>query len=163
MERPEYRLVCMTLPTDPIAWTDDFLLGYGPMDATHREFVDCVSALQACGDDRVLERLRAFEAHALAHFGEEQQWMSTTAFPAAGCHDDEHAAVLKSVRQVRLMLEEDPGQLSLANARALAVALAEWFPGHAQHMDSALSHWMSTQRFGGKPIVLKRTPGSRPD
>ncbi|MES2784211.1 MAG: hypothetical protein V4684_02015, partial [Pseudomonadota bacterium] len=40
--------------------------------------------------------------------------------------------------------------------RRLADELAHWFPAHVQHLDSALAHWVSKRRTGGKPIVLRR-------
>jgi hemerythrin len=144
-----------TTPTavGPITWSDSFLLGYPAMDQTHREFVDCVAALQRATDDQLSACLDAFAAHAVAHFAEEQQWMDSTAFPAAQCHADEHAAVLASVREVQGLLQQGvSGQV----ARDLAQALADWFPGHADYMDAALSHWMSQRSHGGAPVVLRR-------
>ena len=32
-------------PADDLVWTDAFLVGFEPMDETHREFVDITSAL----------------------------------------------------------------------------------------------------------------------
>jgi hemerythrin len=137
-------------------WSDTYLLGYGSMDDMHREFVDCVAALQGCSDARVLDRLEAFEAHAERHFSEERQWMQQTKFPGAACHIDEHEAVLQSVREVMSLLRREFSTKHFTIARSLADALADWFPAHAQHLDSALSHWMSKSRFGGKPVVLRR-------
>lgn len=144
-----------TIPTTtgPITWSDRYLLGYPAMDQTHREFVDCVAALQRATDDQLPACLDAFAEHAVAHFGEEQQWMDTTAFPAAQCHADEHAAVLASVREVQGLLRQG---LSGQVVRDLAQALADWFPGHADYMDAALSHWMSKRSHGGAPVVLRR-------
>jgi hemerythrin len=136
-----------------MAWHDGYLLGYAAMDATHREFVTCVAALQCADDETLLERLAAFERHALAHFAEEAEWMTTTAFPAKDCHIDEHTAVLASVREVRQILEQGGRR---AVARELAQALADWFPGHADYMDAALSHWLSQRTHGGAPVVLRR-------
>ena len=34
--------------------------------------------------------------------------------------------------------------------------LADWFPKHADQLDSALAHWMAKKRLGGKPVVLRR-------
>mgnify|MGYP006210844499 FL=1 len=65
---------------------------------------------------------------------------------------DEHAAVLKSVHEVQAELAA--GNVELC--RDLVDHLATWFPGHADHLDSALAHWMSKRRFGGKPVVLRR-------
>ena len=42
----------------------------------------------------------------------------------------------------------------------LSIALMDWFPGHADYLDSALAHWMCKERLGGKPIVLRRSIAS---
>ncbi len=39
----------------------------------------------------------------------------------------------------------------------LIAELADWFPRHTAHLDSALAHWMSKKNFGGKPVVLRRS------
>ena len=38
----------------------------------------------------------------------------------------------------------------------LSDSLEAWFPGHADYLDSALSHWMCKLRWGGKPVVIRR-------
>jgi hemerythrin-like metal-binding protein len=144
-----------TAPTT-LEWSDAFLLGYGPMDRTHQEFVECVQALQSATEAEMLERLQAFAAHAEQHFGEEDQWMRETEFPARECHIDEHAAVLVSVREV--MAEVEQGRT--ANVQRLAAELVRWFPGHADYLDSALAHWMCKQRLGGKPVIIRRNAAS---
>jgi hemerythrin len=142
----------MADPAAPFTWNDMFLLGYGPMDDTHREFVDIVSALLNSPDADVAGHLEAFARHAETHFEQEREWMESTDFPARGCHVDEHNAVMKSVRDVQQMVAAG----DVDEARALAKALADWFPGHADYMDSALAHWMSKRSYGGKPVVLRR-------
>ena len=137
-----------------MAWRDSFLLGLPAMDATHREFVECVAALQGAADAELLERLGDFERHAVAHFEQEEQWMNSTSFPAAQCHADEHAAVLASVREVQALLQQDAANRQVA--RDLTQALVDWFPGHADYMDASLSQWMSKRSHGGAPVVLRR-------
>ena len=141
-----------------LRWDDSYLLGYAPMDDTHREFVVALDALLASDDEQLAARLEAFQRHAKAHFDEEDRWMRGTGFPPAQCHIDEHAAVMKSVGWVL----EAVRQGDLAEGRRLAAALADWFPGHAFHLDSALAHWMVKRAYGGKPVVLRRraTSGS---
>ncbi len=134
------------------AWTDKFLLGHGPMDAVHREFVELVNALLTCPDAEMPACLDAFTTHAEHHFSEELQWMRATNFPATDCHADEHAAVLKSVHQVQQRVAAG----NCENVRSLAAALVDWFPGHADYLDSALAHWLVKQRHGGAPMVLRR-------
>lgn len=137
-------------------WTDAYKLGYGPMDDTHQDFVDKVNAILMAGDDTLLARLDDFVAHTEAHFGQEAEWMANTGFPAAQCHIDEHDAVMKSVREVRALLSDNPGRRNADIARSLAQELKNWFPGHADYLDSALAQWMVKKIFGGAPIVFRR-------
>lgn len=137
---------------DTLSWSDDYLLGYGAMDDIHREFVTIVNTLLQCEDAAVLGHLEAFARHAEAHFGEEDGWMEKSGFPPRDCHIEEHAAVMKSVH---LVLEE-VRRGDAAEGRRLAGALADWFPGHAFHLDSALAQWMVKQSHGGKPVVIRR-------
>ena len=140
--------------SDPVnlPWSDEYLLGYAPMDAIHREFVDIVNALLACPDAEFAGHLDAFAKHAEAHFKDEDAWMEKTDFPPRECHVDEHAAVMKSVYQVMEVVKLG----DVAEGRRLAAALADWFPGHAFHLDSALAHWMVKRSLGGKPVVIRR-------
>jgi hemerythrin len=136
-----------------MAWSDSFLLGLPAMDATHREFVDCVAALQNASEAELPVRLADCERHLVTHFAQEQQWMDSSEFPARQCHADEHAAVLASVREVQALLQQGANPQV---ARDLTQALVDWFPGHADYMDASLSQWMSKRLHGGAPVVLRR-------
>ncbi|MBU9312879.1 hemerythrin domain-containing protein [Burkholderia multivorans] len=138
---------------EAFGWSDRFLLGFAAMDETHREFVDRVAALERASDAELPARLAEFAQHAVEHFAQEEHWMTTTAFPAAQCHADEHARVLHSVREVEQMLRDGA---AVTLARDLTRALIGWFPAHADYMDAALSHWMSKRTHGGLPVVLRR-------
>ena len=138
--------------TATLVWGDHLLMGHGPMDELHEEFVELIALLQTAEDSELPSLLQAMEAHLQHHFAEEDQWMLSSGFPPRDCHIDEHAAVLKSVAEVRVKLAEG----NVALCRDLTKALVDWFPGHATHLDSALAHWLSKQRFGGKPVVIRR-------
>lgn len=142
---------------DSLLWSDARKLGYAPLDATHEAFFTVVLHLLACDTHTAATALAAFEAHAVAHFGQEEAWMRETAFPAAGCHADEHAAVLASVHEVQGLLAS--GQAGPPLLHRLAEHLLAWFPGHADHMDSALASWMVRRSHGGAPVVLRRREG----
>jgi len=64
-----------------MTWSDRYLLGHNGMDDTHREFVECVAALQLAEDADLAECLAAFEAHAVEHFEQERRWMDITDCP----------------------------------------------------------------------------------
>lgn len=142
-------------PSEDFHWHDGLLLGYSPMDSTHEEFVHCVAAMQAASDEQLPSALAAFVAHAERHFGEEDRWMTETDFPARDCHIQEHAEVMKSVRMAQDRLAQGDNTV----CRRLADELVRWFPGHASYLDSALAHWMCKARFGGKPVVIRRSAG----
>lgn len=133
------------------AWRADFALGHEAMDATHREFVDCVDRLLRVGDGEAGAALEAFAEHAQRHFGEEDQAMRESAYGSAGCHIDEHAAVLRSMEEVRVALAAGQPQV----VRAFARALADWFPQHASVMDMGLARWLVQRRLGGAPVVIR--------
>lgn len=136
-------------------WSDARLLGYKPMDDTHQEFYEVALRLVTCDAGNAEAALAAFEAHAVSHFGQEEEWMRSTAFPPADCHIEEHAAVLKSTREVRAALAE--GRAGVDLVHDFAIHLFQWFPGHADYLDSALAAWISKKTYGGKPVVLRRT------
>ena len=135
-----------------LAWSDELLLGHPAMDRTHREFVEVVQVMAACADVELTDKLRGFIAHAQAHFDEEDRDMAETQFPAAACHADEHAAVLRSAHEVLARVET--GDVTIA--RAFVAELCRWFPSHVAHLDSALAHWLVKRRHGGAPVVLRR-------
>jgi hemerythrin-like metal-binding protein len=135
-----------------LVWSDALLLGYGPMDVSHQEFVAVVSALMDAADEQLGDHLEQVETHLHEHFGTEDRWMEETDFPARECHMNEHAAVLRSLEQVKELWAD--GNTTIV--RQFGDELVRWFPGHADYLDSALSHWMSKARLGGKPVVLRR-------
>ncbi len=126
-------------------------LGFGAMDATHREFVERVDELMKADDAGVPRALDALAEHLRSHFAEEREWMKSTGFPSAACHLDEHEAVLRSVNEVQSLVAA--GELRVA--RALAFELTRWFPQHTDAMDRGLAKWMVKARLGGEPIVLQ--------
>jgi hemerythrin len=147
------------------AWSDEFLLGFDPLDEVHEEFVQLVSEMLTAPQPELRSSLDELASHLDRHFALEDTWMRETEFPPRECHMDEHAAVMQSVRDVQALLvsaDEASGEQAFATARALAVALQEWFPGHATHLDSALAHWMCKRRHGGKPVVLRRNGSVHP-
>ena len=142
----------LTPPSQGFAWSDGFELGHRAMDTTHREFVSCVDALLRVPDSQLAQALHAFERHARAHFADEDRQMAATAYGNAGCHVDEHAAVLESLDEVHAALAEGRADV----VRRFAQALADWFPEHAAVMDQGLARWLVQRELGGSPVRLQR-------
>lgn len=139
--------------TKDFTWSDRYLLGQSAMDHTHKEFVECVDALLKAGDAEIAQALDAFIEHAEAHFAQENEWLTAPDFPGGGqCHIDEHEKVLNSGYEVRELVLD--GQYDVA--RSYAQALVDWFPGHADYMDSALAAWVVKRSHQGRPLVFRR-------
>lgn len=139
---------------DHLAWSDDMLVGHGAIDETHREFVDLISELRQCLPEDAVRQLLRLKEHVLSHFEMEEQLMRQFNYPSPECHSDEHTKVVNAIDQVLQRLQT--GRLALSEVHRLAQALMDWFPGHITYMDSALSTWLSKQRFSAAPIVLRR-------
>jgi hemerythrin len=141
---------------DATRFSAPLVLGYTPMDDVHAEFTDVVGRALECPDAEFDARLEAVVAHLRSHFATEDRWMDETGFPPGDCHRDEHAAVLKSAAEV-LALEPDQ---RLEVGRDFVRELSNWFPAHADYLDSALAAWMFKRTYGGKPVVLHRRTGA---
>jgi hemerythrin len=133
-------------------WRDDYALGHQTMDETHHEFVKCVQTLLTTEDHHLANALEAFADHAYRHFSEEDAAMRETAYESAGCHIDEHAAVLRSLDEVRALLTQ--GQTEVV--RSFARALADWFAEHVRVMDQGLARWLIQRQLGAAPVVIWR-------
>lgn len=142
-----------TCPPPAVFGHDDLKLGYGPLDTVHEEFLALLDTLLAVPEEEMSRVLESVHLHSREHFAQEERWMRETDFPARDCHAEEHAAVLASLAGVSRRVASG----DYAAGRRLARALADWFPGHAIHLDSALAHWMCKKRLGGKPVVLRRS------
>lgn len=153
MTSTETTAPALSAPSEqPLQWSDEYAIGFPQMDAVHEEFVGQLARLQMSGDAELPERLAEFSLHCAAHFAAEDNWMRETEFPPRDCHIDEHAAVLRSLEEVEAWLAGGDVEI----CRKLIAELADWFPRHTAHLDSALAHWMSKRNFGGKPVVLRR-------
>jgi len=142
----------MPSPAAPLAWNDSLLLGDPEMDAVHEEFVACIAAVAKAPQADVADAFAELERQASSHFELEDTWMRDNHFPARECHINEHAAVMASIVAVRQRVASG----DTSEAYRIAQALADWFPGHADYLDSALAAWMCKRRWGGKPVVLRR-------
>lgn len=139
---------------EKLLWSDAMLLGHGLIDEAHEEFFQVVSTLAECTPHSALTCLQAVQEHLLSHFSMEQELMEKTNFPATECHLDEHQKVLDAVEKVTVLAMA--GEVGLKDVKRLAQALADWFPGHVDYMDSALSAWISKKVHGGAPVVVRR-------
>ncbi|MDM0084599.1 hemerythrin domain-containing protein [Variovorax sp. J31P179] len=135
----------------PQIWSDSLLVGHAGIDNEHTLLAEMIARMQRATEDGMVVALDELLAHTSSHFSAENALMLTSGFPPRDCHIKEHDAVLSTMTGVRKRL--NAGEFVVA--RRLADALAEWFPAHVQHLDSALSHWLCKLQFDAKPMVLR--------
>lgn len=135
--------------------TDSSLnLGDPVLDREHIELKRLIEALLQAPAAEALAALDALKAHAGKHFELEDGDLRRLGGANATCHLDEHAAVLRSLDEVREVLArpEPPPDLT----RRLATELMRWLPEHVQAMDAGIASVRTKERFGGVPIQLTR-------
>ena len=136
---------------------DEIVLGFDPMDLVHAEFQEHLSKALRSSDQELPSHIRVLTEHLLSHFSAENKWMHESEYPSRECHLNEHAAVLRSAEEVGPLVANG----NLIVGKAFLRALAQWFPEHAHHLDSALAAWMAKRRFGGSPVVVRRNASNQ--
>ncbi|MDP1684861.1 hemerythrin domain-containing protein [Hydrogenophaga sp.] len=116
-------------------WTPALWLGFEPMDAMNRDFMELLGCAQEATDDDLIEAWRALVAHATGHFGTEDGWMRSETFATIDQHAMEHRVVLNLLREG--LVHAQAGDL--APARQMAGELGAWFSRHTQSLDAALA------------------------
>lgn len=133
-----------------LEWSAALCVGDDRMDDTHAEFVELLNQLLATPTDQQLPLYRAFLAHTVEHFAQEERWMLATGFSADNCHAAHHATILETMRAVETHFEQGDSEI----ITRLAEALAEWFPQHAASMDAGLALHLQSVGFNTQTETL---------
>jgi hemerythrin len=133
-------------------------LGDPVLDREHAELQRLIDTLRQAPPTEVLAALDALRSHAAVHFGQEDTDLRRLGGANATCHLDEHAAVLRSLDEVRAALEQPQPPAGLVGR--LVAELARWLPEHVQAMDASIASVRSKERFGGVPIQIARRDAS---
>ncbi|MCP5308393.1 bacteriohemerythrin [Cognatazoarcus halotolerans] len=117
-------------------WRDDaHVLGVAEMDATHREFVELVTALASASDAGFADLFEQLAEHTRLHFEHEGKLMRECRFPAIGEHHAEHLRVLGEIAHMGTRVRAG----RLATPRVWLESLPGWFETHLRTMDAALA------------------------
>jgi hemerythrin len=144
------------------AMTTALQLGDPKLDGEHAELQRLIERLLAASPAEILPALDALKTHAATHFGDEDTDLRRIGNANATCHLDEHAAVLKSLGEVRdIVARAAPASETEQNlVRRLGGELVRWLPEHVQQMDAGIAHVRTQERFGGVPVQITRPPRS---
>lgn len=142
----------MTTAASPLA------LGDPVLDPDHDELHRLSLLLQVATPRNALAVVEELQAHATTHFAREDEDLRRLGGNNAQCHLDEHAAVLKSLGEVRELFanpETPPATVERVVA-SLSHELLRWLPEHVHEMDSGLAAVRAKERLGGVPVRISR-------
>lgn len=120
----------MTLP-----WQESFKLGYAPMDATHREFVDLLNRVDTVPSESFVDYFDTLVEHTKTHFEAEKKLMEESKFLSLREHADDHDRILAEMMQMQRFAAR--GMTKIARSY-IKEKLPDWFTVHAASMDIAL-------------------------
>ena len=135
-----------------LTWSDTLTLGYPPMDDLHKQFVERLTAVDACANAELPGAWSALIDCTQSLFDRENNWMATTHFCSAENHTIQHKVVLNVMREG--LAQAQSGQS--AEVRKMAAELACWFAKHIQSLDAALALHMKSSGLTGDatPTVM---------
>lgn len=123
--------------THAAIWDDArHALDMAEMDATHRDFVAQVVALNAAGAAEFPALFQQLVHHTREHFIAEGQLMRASKYRGLPEHEADHHRVLGELQQLNRSLKR--GHLPLVRAY-VKDGLMEWFDNHVAMMDAALA------------------------
>lgn len=139
----------------------DLVLGDPVLDADHAELHRLALQLQAAPAAQVAEVVQALRDHSGAHFAREDEDIRKQGGPNATCHLDEHAAVLKSLAEVLVLLGDPATPVeNVERIRSgLSQELLRWLPEHVSQMDASVATGRTQERLGGAPVKITRRLG----
>jgi hemerythrin-like metal-binding protein len=137
----------MNVSAPDLAALGSYVVGYEPMDESHREISALVEGLGTAADQG--ERLLALHELLLRHCADEERWMRESAYPEAAAHQREHEMLLEVVAEVRRRF--DSGDAEAVDRLARQMPL--WLVRHGESMDTGLA-----AHLRGAGIVAARRP-----
>jgi hemerythrin-like metal-binding protein len=122
---------------------DALFLDLSFMDQAHHEFLQLLAELGQADDTALPGAWRRLVECADIHFGRENAWMESTAFPSRKEHLIQHRVVLEVMREGLVQAREG----RLLQVREMASQFRSWYFKHVQSMDAGLALHLRSMRF----------------
>jgi hemerythrin len=131
-----------------LTWTEDLAVGYGLIDAQHKELFDRYnSLLQACKEGKgratIIPLLDFLIEYVGVHFAEEERFMARYAYPERAEHSQQHRELIRQVDEVRRELQENGASIFVITS--ITQTLLNWLLGHVRQTDVKLGRFLATQ------------------
>ena len=130
--------------------------GICKIDDDHRSILALASQLMRCPEREVPEIYRRLVTKLERAFGEEQNLMEESFFPATQCHLEQHARVMATLHRLHpaVML----GDCNSAR-RIGGKLLSDWLTLHASTQDAVMGVWVLTIQRPVMTALMKKRVG----
>lgn len=133
--------------------------GICKIDDYHRSISELAGQLMRCPEFEIPEIYRRLLTKLAHAFGEEQNLMEESSFPAIQCHLEQHARVMATLHRVHPAIMV--GDYNSAR-RIGGKLLSDWLKLHACTQDAAMAIWvLSTQQRVMAALLKKNELGKR--
>jgi hemerythrin len=131
-----------------LTWTEDLAVGYGLIDAQHRElFTRFNGLLQACKEGKgratIAPLLDFLVDYVTIHFAEEERFMERYAYPERDEHMQQHREMIRHVDEVRRELQENGASIFVITT--ISQTLLDWLIKHVKQTDVKLGRFLATR------------------
>jgi hemerythrin len=128
------------------------------LDEEHAQMKHLIEGLLQAELTAYLPALDTLRACAAQHFAGEDADLHRMEGGNASCHIEEHATVLNSLDEVRVLLASDGIDVAAKGrlARRLASQLLCWLPNHIREMDASIAIHRFKARTGGVCVKVQK-------
>ncbi|PLX74691.1 MAG: hemerythrin [Desulfuromonas sp.] len=131
-----------------LVWTEQLSVGYGLIDAQHRElFQRYNSLIEACtegkGRDEIKSMLDFMVEYVTSHFAEEEEYMDRYDFPESDEHKQQHRKLFEYVQDIYTELQQEGA--SVAVITAINHTMLNWLLRHVKQTDVKLGTFLAAQ------------------
>ena len=116
-------------------WSPRMSLGMPAVDASHRELLDELAALEQASDGEFGASYTRFVAKVERDFREEEDLMEQMAFSGLANHREQHARMLGGLHHVAIQVMAG----DIGAGREVVALMPGWFMLHIETMDGALA------------------------
>ena len=127
------------------AWSEDYRIGYLPIDAQHRRMFGIAGRLQAAaaaghGHEALGPALADLVAYTRTHFATEERLMRMHRYPGLGSHMTEHQILTRRVLWFQRQFES--GAVSVDE---ILQVLKVWLAHHIAASDRRIGAWLTAR------------------
>lgn len=145
------------------AWSEDYRIGFAPIDAQHRRLFDVAARLETAlaagaGAEVLAPALASLADYTETHFATEERFMRRHHYPGLRVHQVEHQALTARVMELQRTLQEEGPP-----ATRVLQLLKVWLVHHIGSSDRRAGTWCTARALPPCQASSAAPGGPSPD